>query len=61
MCIFHQKMIIRRYITANPKTDCGIDLKQLTDNILYDTPEDLPINLLLLKTNIEHLFQRKIM
>ena len=33
-------MIVRRYITANPKTKCGIDLKQLVDDILYNTPEE---------------------
>lgn len=29
MCIFHQKAIIRRYITDNPKSDCGQELKEL--------------------------------
>jgi hypothetical protein len=29
MCVFHQKKIIQRYITLNPKTDCGKDIKKL--------------------------------
>lgn len=29
MCHFHQKAIVRRYITNNPKTECGQDIKQL--------------------------------
>ena len=34
MCIFHQKAIIRRYITNKPKSDCGRELKELMKNIL---------------------------
>ncbi|MBL6664447.1 MAG: hypothetical protein ISQ34_01230 [Rickettsiales bacterium] len=29
MCIFHQKAIIRRYITDNPQSNCGQELKEL--------------------------------
>lgn len=29
MCLFHQKAIIRRYITDNPRNGCGRDLKEL--------------------------------
>lgn len=29
MCLFHQKAIIRRYITDRPRTQCGMELKQL--------------------------------
>jgi hypothetical protein len=29
MCIFHQVQIVLRYTTRNPKTQCGIDLKNL--------------------------------
>jgi hypothetical protein len=29
LCQFHQAMIIRRYTTNNPKTECGIELKEL--------------------------------
>lgn len=33
MCQFHQKQIVRRYLTSNPKTGAGIELKQLTDQL----------------------------
>ncbi len=29
MCLFHQKAIVRRYITDRPRNQCGIDLKEL--------------------------------
>lgn len=29
MCLFHQKAIIRRYITDRPRSQCGRDLKEL--------------------------------
>ena len=29
MCLFHQKAIIRRYITDKPRSQCGKDLKEL--------------------------------
>ena len=29
MCLFHQKSIIRRYITDRPRSQCGKDLKEL--------------------------------
>lgn len=29
MCLFHQRAIIRRYITDNPRNQCGQDLKEL--------------------------------
>ena len=33
MCIFHQKAIIRRYITDNPTSRCGQELKELTKRL----------------------------
>jgi len=29
MCLFHQKAIVRRYITDRPRSKCGNDLKEL--------------------------------
>ena len=29
MCLFHQKVIIRRYIADRPRSQCGKDLKEL--------------------------------
>lgn len=34
-CQFHQKMIIRRYNSDNPKTDCGKALKDLVNQITW--------------------------
>lgn len=49
-CIFHQKAIIRRYLTAKPKTLCGKELRALTAFLGYipeknfaDCLEDLQI------------------
>ena len=38
MCHFHQKQIITRYLTNNPKLEAGIELKKLTTT-LCDTHE----------------------
>lgn len=38
MCHFHQKQIIRRYLTGNPKLEASIELKAITD-ILASTEE----------------------
>jgi len=34
ICIFHQKKIVQRYMTLNPKTDCGKEIKELLSQIL---------------------------
>jgi len=33
MCQFHQKQIVKRYITSNPKLEAGIELKEITDRL----------------------------
>jgi hypothetical protein len=33
MCLFHQKAIIRRYITDRPRSQCGKDLKELMHHL----------------------------
>ena len=40
MCHFHQKSIVRRYITNKPKTACGQDLKQLMAKLSTQDPQD---------------------
>jgi transposase-like protein len=35
MCLFHQKAIIRRYLTGKPKTLCGQELQALTAFVGY--------------------------
>jgi hypothetical protein len=38
MCHFHQKQIVRRYLTNNPKLEASIELKEIV-NTLIDTNE----------------------
>lgn len=33
MCHFHQKRIIQRYLTCNPKLEAGVELKEVTDTL----------------------------
>lgn len=33
MCHFHQKQIIQRYLTCNPKLEAGIELKKIADTL----------------------------
>jgi len=40
MCQFHQKQIIRRYLTNNPKLEAGIELKELIRPLCSDTKEN---------------------
>ena len=44
-CHFHQQAIIRRYITNNPKTDCGIDIKILMRDLKHSTMEEFALRL----------------
>jgi hypothetical protein len=39
MCIFHQKMIVRRYITDKPQSACGKDLKMLMETLCHADPQ----------------------
>lgn len=40
MCHFHQKQIIRRYLTGNPKLEAGIELKAITDTLANTTEKE---------------------
>lgn len=40
MCHFHQKQIIKRYLTCNPKLEASIELKVITDTLTYTTKEE---------------------
>jgi len=37
MCHFHQKQIIRRYLTYHPQLESGIELKAIADTLTYTT------------------------
>lgn len=40
MCLFHQKAILRRYLTQNPKLEAGQELKALGEALIYIRKED---------------------
>ncbi len=40
MCHFHQKAIIRRYITDKPKSKCGQELKELMTGLSNTEPQE---------------------
>jgi hypothetical protein len=40
MCHFHQKQIITRYLTNNPKLEAGIELKKITDALCQTNARD---------------------
>lgn len=40
MCHFHQKKIIQRHLTMNPKLEAGIELKAITDTLTYATEKE---------------------
>ena len=39
LCLFHQKAIVRRYLTGNPKTHCGKAIAKLSCDLLSLTEE----------------------
>lgn len=47
MCHFHQKQIIQRYLTLNPKLEAGIELKAISDTLTYATEKEFTQKLLL--------------
>lgn len=46
MCHFHQKAIIRRYITSKPKYEANIELKEIT-SMLWKASTELRIEMLI--------------
>jgi hypothetical protein len=40
MCHFHQKQIITRYLTNNPKLEAGIELKKITTTLCETNESD---------------------
>lgn len=41
MCQFHMKQIMKRYLTKNPQTQAGIDLKHITDELPTMTQQEI--------------------
>lgn len=40
MCLFHQKAIVRRYVTGRPKSVCGQELRELMKTLCHAGPEE---------------------
>lgn len=40
MCHFHQKKIIQRHLTMNPKLEAGIELKAISDTLTYTNEKE---------------------
>jgi len=45
MCHFHQKQIVKRYLTNNPKLEAGIELKNIVRFLCQTNKEDFTKNL----------------
>lgn len=58
MCHFHQKAIIRRYLTDKPKSNCAIDLKNLMKGLSTIEPQEFIDQFFKLKEK-HHLFLLK--
>jgi hypothetical protein len=59
MCLFHQKCIIHRYITNNPKSACGIAIKNLTTNLGKQDPTAWKADLQELLLQHNHFLSQK--
>lgn len=60
MCLFHQKAIIRRYITDRPTTKCGKDLKELTKTICQiENQQNFIDNFYQLKNKYQHFLHQR--
>lgn len=55
ICHFHQKAIVRRYITNNPKSDCAKELKGLMNDLSKIDPQNFIDRFFALKEKY-HLF-----
>ena len=67
MCHFHQKQIIQRYLTCNPKLEAAIELKQIADTLSNTNEKEFSKKLTnwhnkwnnFLKERTENLFNSK--
>ncbi len=44
MCLYHQKAIVRRYVTDRPKSACGQELRELMKTLCHARPEEFVEN-----------------
>lgn len=59
MCLYHQKAIIRRYITDKPKSSCGMELKELMRELCYLPAELFIAKFYSLKEKHKHFLQQR--
>jgi len=59
MCHFHQKQIVTRYLTNNPKLEAGIELKKITTTLCNTTERDFTVALDVLVYHVVFLSERK--
>jgi hypothetical protein len=59
MCHFHQKMIVRRYITDNPRTKCAQELKGLVDHLSIIDPQEFIDKFFVLKEKYNFFLRQK--
>jgi len=59
MCQFHQKQIVRRYTTDNPKTNCGIELKELMKDLKTNTHSEFEYRLLSLRAKYDSFLKER--
>lgn len=59
MCHFHQKAIVRRYITDNPRTRCGQELKELMHHLSIIEPQEFIDRFFALKEKYNFFLRQK--
>lgn len=60
MCLFHQKAIVRRYVTDRPRSKCGKDLKELMHLLCKpEHQQEFIEQFYILKDNYRYLLQQK--
>ncbi len=59
MCQFHQQQIVRRYNTNNPKTECGIELKELMKEMRDLNHIEFEYELLFLKAKYKNFLKER--
>jgi len=59
MCHFHQKSIVRRYITNNTRTRCGQELKELMYHLSIIEPQEFIDRFFALKEKYNFFLRQK--
>ena len=59
MCLYHQKAIIRRYITDKPRSTCGMELKELMKSLCYLPAEEFVAKFYSLKEKHKYFLDQR--